>query len=334
LYFCYVKIIIFNVIRVKILIVRFSSIGDIVLTTPVIRCLKQQLKGAEIHFLTKQKFASVIEHNSYIDKLYTTGDSLSDVLPELKRENYDYVIDLHHNLRTLKVKSVLGKRSFSFNKLNWEKFLIVNFKINKLPQKHIVDRYFETVAELGVVNDQLGLDYFISEEDTVNISESLPPGFQNGYHVLVVGGSYYTKQIPANKLKEICGLSSKPLVLLGGKEDSVIAEQVYPFFKETTINLCGKLSLNQSASVIKQAKTVITSDTGLMHIAAAFKKDIISVWGNTIPEFGMSPYLAGESSEIWEVKGLSCRPCSKLGYKKCPKGHFKCMNDIKIVPVF
>jgi ADP-heptose:LPS heptosyltransferase len=318
---------------VKILIVRFSSIGDIVLTTPVVRCLKKQLQGAEIHFLTKQKFASVIEHNPYIDKLYATGDSLSDVLPELKQENYDYIIDLHHNLRTLKVKSTLGKKAFSFNKLNWEKFLMVNFKINKLPQKHIVDRYFKTVTALGVVNDQLGLDYFIAEKDHILISESLPANFQNGYHVLVVGGSYYTKQIPANKLKEICGLSAKPLVLLGGPEDHIIAGQVCSSFKETTLNLCGKLNLNQSASVIQQAQTVITSDTGLMHIAAAYKKNIVSLWGNTIPEFGMGPYLAGKNSQVWEVKGLPCRPCSKLGYKKCPKGHFKCMNDIKIMPV-
>jgi ADP-heptose:LPS heptosyltransferase len=318
---------------VKILIVRFSSIGDIVLTTPVVRCLKKQLQGAEIHFLTKQKFASVIEHNPYIDKLYTTGDSLSDVLPKLKQENYDYVIDLHHNLRTLKVKSALGKKAFSFNKLNWEKFLIVNFKINKLPQKHIVERYFETVTSLGVANDGQGLDYFIAKKDEITISESLPVNFQKGYHVLVVGGSYYTKQIPVNKLKEICGLSTKPLVLVGGKEDSGVAEQVYASFKETTLNLCGKLNLNQSASVIQQAQTVITSDTGLMHIAAAYKKDIISVWGNTIPEFGMGPYLAGKNSHVWEVKGLPCRPCSKLGYKKCPKGHFKCMNNIKVTSV-
>ncbi len=317
----------------KILIVRFSSIGDIVLTTPVIRCIKQQLQGVEVHFLTKHKFASVIENNPNIDKLHTTNKSLADIIPQLKKENFDYVIDLHHNIRTLKLKSALGKRSFSFNKLNWEKFLIVNFKINKLPKKHIVDRYFETVSSLGVVNDNKGLDYFISEKDNIIIAESLPANFQNGYHVLVVGGSYYTKQIPANKLKEICGKSSRPLVLLGGKEDSVIAEQVYQFFKETTINLCGKLNLNQSASVIQQAEKVITSDTGLMHIAAAYKKNIISVWGNTIPEFGMSPYLPGENSEIWEVKNLLCRPCSKLGYRKCPKGHFKCMNDIEIPPI-
>lgn len=314
----------------KILIIRFSSIGDIVLTTPIIRCIKQQIQGAEVHYITKQKFSSVISSNPYIDKLYTINDSTSEIIDLLKKENYDYVIDLHHNVRTLKLKLALGKKSFSFRKLNWEKMLMVYFKINKLPKLHIVDRYFETLNSIGVTNDHKGLDYFIPEKDIVNIILYLPTQFQNGYEVLVVGGSYYTKQIPINKLKQICEHSLKPLILLGGKEDAVIAEEVYQAFKDKTMNACGKLNLNQSASIIEQADRVISSDTGLMHIAAAFKKDIISVWGNTIPEFGMSAYLPGKNSKILEVKNLSCRPCSKLGYHSCPKKHFKCMNDIDV----
>lgn len=314
----------------KILVVRFSSIGDIVLTTPILRCIKQQLKDVELHYVTKHNFLSIIENNVYVDKVFTIKDSLKDVIPQLKKENYDYIIDLHHNVRTLRLKTALGKKSFSFNKLNWEKFLIVNFKKNKLPNIHIVDRYFETVQSLRVKNDGEGLDYFINDKDEIDIPSTLPTLFHEDYNALVVGGSYFTKQIPINKLKEICTKSSLPLILLGGKEDAAIAEQVYQFHKNKTINLCGKLNLNQSASIIQQANKVITSDTGLMHIAAAFKKDIISLWGNTIPEFGMGPYLAGKNSQILEVKGLSCRPCSKLGYKKCPKGHFKCMNDIEI----
>jgi len=314
----------------KILVVRFSSIGDIVLTTPILRCIKQQLQNVELHYVTKHSFLSVIENNIYVDKVFTIKDSLKDVIPQLKKENYDYVIDLHRNVRTLRLKTALGKKSFSFNKLNWEKFLIVNFKKNKLPTIHIVDRYFETVQSLGVKNDGKGLDYFIDEKDEIDIPSALPSMFHEDYHALVVGGSYFTKQIPINKLKEICAKSLQPLILLGGKEDAAIAEQVYQLHKNKTINLCGKLNLNQSASIIQQANKVITSDTGLMHIAAAYKKDIISLWGNTIPEFGMGPYLAGKNSQILEVKELSCRPCSKLGYKKCPKGHFKCMNEIEI----
>ena len=312
----------------KILIIRFSSIGDIVLTTPIIRCIKQQIQGVEIHYITKQKFSSVIEANPYIDKIHSIKDSIFEITDELKKENFDYVIDLHHNIRTLKLKWILGKKSFSFRKLNWEKFLMVYFKINKLPKLHIVDRYFETLHSIGVKNDSKGLDYFISEKDIVNISSYLPAHFQDGYTVLVVGGSYFTKQIPINKLKEFCELSSKPLVLLGGKEDVLNSEEVHQAFLGKTNNLCGQLNINQSASIIQQAQKVITSDTGLMHIAAAFKKNIMSVWGNTIPEFGMGVYLPSNESKIVEVKNLSCRPCSKLGHHSCPKKHFKCMNDI------
>ncbi|MBP8033417.1 MAG: hypothetical protein KAZ71_02400, partial [Bacteroidia bacterium] len=170
------------IIRVKILVVRFSSIGDIVLTTPILRCIKQQLKDVELHYITKNNFLSVIENNIYVDKVFTIKDSLKDVIPQLKKENYDYIIDLHHNVRTLRLKTALGKKSFSFNKLNWEKFLVVNFKKNKLPNIHIVDRYFETVQSLGVNNDGKGLDYFINEKDEIDIPSALPSMFHQDYH--------------------------------------------------------------------------------------------------------------------------------------------------------
>lgn len=317
----------------KVLIVRFSSIGDIVLTTPVVRCLKQQVDNIEIHYLTKNNFISVIENNPYIDKIHTIGNDLKSLIPLLKQENFDLVIDLHHNVRTLRLKYFLGKKSVSFNKLNWKKFLITTFKINKLPKQHIVDRYLETINFLGVLNDNKGLDYFISSKDEVDIASMLPVHYLTGYYALAIGGSYYTKQIPINKLKQICEKSSLPLVLLGGKEDVDVASELHKAFPTQTLNMCGKMSLNQSASIIKQSKKVITSDTGLMHIAAAYKKDIISIWGNTIPEFGMGPYMAGDDSQIVEVNHLSCRPCSKLGYRKCPKGHFKCMNEIDLSPI-
>lgn len=135
----------------KVLIVRFSSIGDIVLTTPVVRCLKQQVDNIEIHYLTKNNFISVIENNPYIDKIHTIGNDLKSLIPLLKQENFDLVIDLHHNVRTLRLKYFLGKKSVSFNKFNWKKFLITTFKINKLPKQHIVDRYLETINFLGVL---------------------------------------------------------------------------------------------------------------------------------------------------------------------------------------
>ncbi|MBL7895739.1 MAG: glycosyltransferase family 9 protein [Bacteroidia bacterium] len=313
----------------KILIIRFSSIGDIVLTTPVIRCCAQQIKNAEIHFVCKASFKSTLEHNPYIHKLITFDKDINEVIPALKKESYDIIIDLHNNLRSRRLKLALGIKSLSFDKLNIKKLLAVVLKNkNLLPDIHIVQRYLQTVSSLGVKDDGKGLDYFISEKDNVDLS-TIHPELNKGYIALVVGGSYYTKKIPVNKLIEICNNSKLPLVLLGGKEDSSIAEQVVSKCKNA-INICGNYSLNQSAFIIQHSSFVITSDTGLMHIASAFGKKIYSLWGNTIPEFGMYPYKPGEGSKILEVKNLKCRPCSKLGYGKCPKGHFKCMNEIDV----
>ncbi len=317
----------------KVLIIRFSSIGDIVLTTPVIRCLKKQIPGIEIHFLTKKSFLPVISHNPYIDKFHVIENNVSECLPVLLKENFDQVIDLHHNFRSAQVKRALKAPAHSFNKLNIKKWLLVNLRINRLPHVHIVDRYLETVKHLGMKNDGAGLDYFIAEEEKIETLSRCGVDAGN-YHVLVVGGSYYTKQIPVHKLMEICMLSDKKVIVLGGKEDVDMGEKLEKEFGSKVFSGCGKFSINQSASIVQQADKVITSDTGLMHIASAFKKTVISVWGNTIPEFGMSPYLPGPGSKILETKGLSCRPCSKLGYKKCPKGHFACMNDIEIKEVF
>lgn len=311
----------------KILFVRFSSIGDIVLTSPVLRCTKLQL-DAEIHFLTKENFKNLASSNPHITKVITIKSKVSEVKEILLKENYDYVIDLHHNLRTMQVKRLLKKPSFSFPKLNIQKWLLVNAKLNFLPKIHIVDRYFETVKELGVKNDGKGLDFFIPAADEINIEIFLPETHHRGFIAFTTGAKFATKQLPVEKIVAILRRLNRPVVMLGGREDVERAEIVERECGGIIYNGCGKYNLNQSASLIKQADLVIAHDTGLMHIAAAFKKKIFSAWGNTVPDFGMYPYLPGEGSKIIEVKNLYCRPCSKIGFAKCPQGHFRCMKEI------
>ncbi len=319
----------------KVLIIRFSSIGDIVLATPVVRALKQQL-GAEVHFLTKRGFRGIVEANPYIDKVYAIDKKVGEVLPELKQEDYSYLIDLHHNLRSLQVKLALKGKAYSFNKLNWEKWLMARFKINRLPDKHIVDRYMETAAPLGVENDGKGLDYFIPEQDEVEVGAFLSANVLAEarevprFVAFAIGAAHNTKRLPTDKIISICKKIGLPVVLLGGPGEAEEGRQIAEAAGGHVFNTCGLLNLNQSASFVRQAYKVISHDTGLMHIAAAFGKDIISVWGNTIPEFGMYPYLPeGQGSNTTaEVKGLSCRPCSKIGYQACPRGHFRCMRNI------
>lgn len=313
--------------KIKFIVIRFSSIGDIVLTTPVLRCLKQQVEGAEIHFVTKKKHAGLVSANPNIHRVHTLNSNLNELLTELEKEQFDYIIDLHQNIRSNRIKSRLKLPAFSFNKLNFQKYLLVQFKINRLPEKHIVDRYLETLTDFDVENDGRGLDYFIPEKENFNLNK-LPPAFRNGYVAFAIAATYPTKKLPVEKVAEICRQMNKPIILLGGKDEREEGERIQSRFRKNVLNLAGKTSLHQSASLVREARVVLTNDTGLMHIAAAFKKKILSFWGNTVPEFGMLPYQAHPASKIMEIKNLKCRPCSKLGYKKCPKKHFRCMKEI------
>jgi ADP-heptose:LPS heptosyltransferase len=312
---------------VKFLLVRFSSIGDIVLTTPVVRHLKQEVEDAEVHFLTKASYASLLEANPYIDRIHSFDGDMKACIASLRGEGIDYVIDLHSNIRSARIKYALKRMAFSVHKLNWLKWLLVNFKTDRLPHRHMVDRNLDTIRTFIEERDDRGLDYFIPESSEVDIN-SLPEIFRTGFVGLSIGAQHETKKLPVESLISLCQKLEYPVIILGGPEDRERAGQLCSALPgKNILNACGSYSINQSASLVRQCRVLISNDTGLMHIGAAFKKRIISVWGNTVPSFGMYPYRADPSSVRFEVKGLSCRPCSKIGYQECPKKHFKCMLD-------
>jgi heptosyltransferase-2 len=320
----------------KFLVIRFSSIGDIVLTTPVVRCLKKQVPGATIHYLIKPQFKIVMEPNPYIDKFHVLQQDWDAMIEELKAEKFDYIIDLHHNLRTLRVKKALKLPSFSFNKLNIEKLIFVKLKWNVMPKVHIIDRYMETVAPFGVRNDGEGMDYFIPKSENVPLSD-IPASHHAGFISIVIGASFYTKKLPVYKLQELCKKINHPIILLGAKEEREEGEAIAAVDPIKVYNACGKFSLHESADLVRQSKVVIAHDTGLMHIAAALKKQVIAIWGSTTPSFGMVPYYGRNflqrvppPSDDVQVHKLWCRPCTKIGRHKCPQGHFKCMKNISI----
>lgn len=311
----------------KILVIRFSSMGDIIYTTPVVRCLKKQVPNAEVHFLTKPAFKYIYDSNPYVDKLLLLKPSLTDTINEIKAEQYDHIVDLHNNLRTTIIKLRTGIKSTTYKKQPIKKWLSLKFKLKLIPPTHLVDRYLEAAKPLGVVNDNQPIDYYVKAGHQLN--KLLPASHQNSYIAFVIGATHFTKRMPNEKIISICSQLKLPVVLLGGNDVKANGDVIAEAIGASVYNACGITSLDESVFLVSKAESIIGFDTGLTHIAEAFNKPIVSVWGGTVPELlGVQPYMV----EDVLVAGidLDCRPCSKFGLEKCPLGHFKCMNDMPV----
>lgn len=310
----------------KVLVIRFSSIGDIVLTTPVVRALHQQA-GAEVHVAVKEGFAPLWAANPFVHRVHALGDDWSSFVRALRAEDFDEVIDLHNNLRTHRLTVALRRRMHRMPKLNLRKWLYTVFKMDRLPDRHIVERAFEAVHHLGVTPDGQGLDCFIPPDEEVDLDE-FPAKYRAGYVAIVIGARWATKRIPAHIVAQLVDGLNEPVVLLGGPDDVKLGMEINSMVEVKAWNACGRFSIHGSASLVRQASAVITPDTGLMHVAAAFQRPTVVVWGSTTPRFGMEPWAAPHVNA--EVNGLACRPCSKIGRSSCPKGHFRCMRDQRV----
>ena len=303
----------------KVLIIRFSSIGDIVLTSPVIRCLKKQ-KNTEIHYLTKSIFKEILEENIYIDKLYVIEKSISEVFKQLKSENYDYVIDLHNNIRSNILTLKLFRPTRRYSKSLFNRFRLLKLGAKKIQIKHVAERYLDTLRFFDIKNDNKGLDFFVHNEINVLINEP-------NYLTWCIGASNSNKKLPVKTIIDTCNNIDLPIVLLGGKEDYNSGQQIMKISKSNKIyNFCGKASVSESAEIIKKSKALFSNDTGMMHIGAAFNKPIISFWGCTKPSLGFTPYKITNSILI--IANPSIKPCSKHG-KQCNNGEDKaCLSTI------
>jgi len=309
----------------KVLIIRFSSIGDIVLCSPVIRCVKKQW-GSEIHFITKEKFVNIISESPYIDKVISIKEKVSEVSSVLKNEKYDLVIDLHKNIRSQQVRSIVRTGYKTFNKINIQKWITVNTPLQVLPKNHLIDRYFKGLASTGLKYDGKGLDHFTSEKDKKD-AEFITP---KTYCVLSLGATYATKRLPLTRLIKLVSYIQEPIVLIGGNDVKHLANDLQETTNKELTNLVGKISIGVSSAVIANAQYVVSGDSGMMHIAAAHRKPLIVPWGSTHTSLGMYPFYPTENtiSYVPLSLNLSCQPCSKIGKETCPKGHFNCMKDI------
>lgn len=292
------------------------------------RTLKLQ-KGVELHFLTKDKFVSLISKNPYIDKVWTIKEEITECVSALKKEQYDLIVDLHKNLRSKRLLVNLGVKSISFDKLNIQKWLRVYTPINALPKYHLIDRYFHAMKKIGVMDDGQGMDFFY-KIDSVDLHKKVGIS-SDRYLCIVLGATYLTKRVPEAIIESIIDqFKNLKIVLLGGKDVSDKGQNFKKRFPQI-FDATGILSLAESAALIDHAACVVTGDTGMMHIAAALKKPIVSIWGGTHHDLGMYPYYGSMNADknISIVnKDINCSPCSKIGKHQCPKGHFKCMLEL------
>lgn len=308
----------------KILIIRLSSIGDIILTTPLVRRLRNTYPQAQIDYLVKPMFKSLLAQNPHINTLLTTDrtDSLS---------TYDIIIDLQNNFRSKRLRSGKAKAIYFYRKQNWKKLLLVQFKINLFKAfKPVPERYINAAKELGLKDDGRGCELFVSEKDLQFAVKELTSGLPK--LAVCYGAKHFTKQFPvekfANVLSSLLAKHQIEVLLLGGKEDAALGEEIFRRIekKDRVKDFSGKCSLMETAALLSSSNVVLTNDTGLMHMASAFGKPMMVLFGSSVEEFGFAPYRV--PCRILQVSGLTCRPCSHIGRSNCPKGHFKCMNDI------
>ena len=328
----------------KFLVIRMSSIGDILLTTPLIRALRSKYPHSQIDYIVKEQFFDCLAENPDIDKTYkfdTTKDNLRQFRKDIQNVNYDFIIDLHGNFRSLILRpGQKSARIYKFNKNLLQRFLLVKFGFNFYKNiRPVYLRYLDSIQNLKVYYDGQGLDFFLNGSVQKKIKNQLANnGFDFSKKAICIapGASLKTKRWPADKFSTVASRlqteHNVQILLLGGPLDRAISQQISQVCAQPVADFTGKLSILETASAMSFSHLVLTNDTGLMHLANALDKPTIALFGPTSKELGFSPLP--ELSTIVENLNLSCRPCTHIGSNRCPKKHFKCMLDISPETVF
>lgn len=309
----------------KILIIRLSSLGDILLTTPLIRSLKNQFPSIQIDMIIREEYKDAIKLNPYISEKYffqQNKNSNDELIKVLAANSYNLILDLQNNLRSKRIVSSLKFESLKFNKNSFKKFLLVNFKINRLQHEpQIPVRYANTIPDFKL--DENGLDLFSDRKPSAQLENS------NNIVALCPGARHFTKCWPKEYIIELGNSLVKAgfnVAIMGGKIDKIICSEISNKITGS-INLSNDDDLLQTTADFNICKLVVCNDSGLMHVASATKTKVLAIFGSTVKEFGFAPYNC--TNLILENDSLTCRPCSHIGRSDCPKKHFNCMNSIK-----
>ena len=312
----------------KILVIRLSSIGDIVLTTPVLRSLRQGQPSAEIHFLTKKAFLPLLQHNPNVDRVIAFEGDLHATLRTLRAESYDFILDLHNNLRSLLIRLRLPLVAAAvYPKDTLRIKLYTRFRIGRLPARHTVARYAVALRKLGCHLDEGSLDFPLPDAARLLAGQLIQRHFTRMPIAVALGGNFATKRWPKEHFAALLQQLGTPVILLGGPAERADAEWIASQLQQQCLVAAGEYDLLLSAALMAHCGRAITHDSGFMHIGVALGVQLYTLWGSTVPELGFGPYKT-EHARILQVQNLACRPCSKLGHAACPLGHFKCMRDL------
>jgi ADP-heptose:LPS heptosyltransferase len=306
----------------KILIIRLSSIGDIILTTPVLEAIKSRFPDSVIDFLVMDQFKEAISGTPWINNLilfekekYISVIDLVRFSKKLNKNNYDIVIDLHAKIRSIVIASKLKAKVLRYKKRAWWKSFLVPLRLIKYHvDDTIVRNYFMPLKEIGVHYSGEKLKFYFSKNDLIKVS-----GFKD-FIVIAPGAANHTKQWPKEYFAELGKMLSEKIILIGGKSEYDTFEDIRRIIGGRCENLAGKLSIKESGALISKSKYIVTNDSGPFHIARGVSKKAFVIFGPTDP--GMFEY---DADSILLYDEANCSPCSLHGDKKCPKKHFSCM---------
>jgi len=314
----------------KVLFIRFSSLGDVLLTTPIIRTFRTHFPNAEIHFLTKKQFAPLMENNPHIDTLIcfdAENESMLQLIIRLQKEHYTHIIDLHDKLRSALIKRFVPGKVFTYKKKhNYRKKLLKDHDLK--PISSTVDLYASVLENFDLSLDEKKLDFFLPENEKA-IAASFLSSNKKRIVTISPGTSWHTKQYPAEYYKKLIrnllDNYDVKVVLIGTEQEKNLTTELAALSENKILNLGGRTTLIESAVIIKHSYLFISGDCGPMHIAAAFEIPQIAIFGPTHPKLGFAPL--NPNAEVLTLD-LDCSPCTLHGNNRCPESHFKCMMDL------
>lgn len=302
----------------NILIIRLSSFGDIILTFPFINELRRLYPDAVIDMVSKTQYIDIPKLHPFVDNILPFDKSMKVMLEQRK---YDVVFDLQRNINSRRILPS-GVKVYRVIKESWKKILFVQFKINLL--KHYIPVYKKYLNALKEFDGRANTGF-----TTTDLRIKAVDSVGEKYIVLSPSSKHFTKRLPENKFALLLKDFKTKMVITGDNNETDKAICRYFDSKlNNSLNMCGKYSFAELAGVIKDSELVVCNDSGVLHLAEALGKKVFVFFGSTVKEFGFFPQL--ESTVVSEIKGLKCRPCTHIGMSECPKGHFKCMNEIDV----